>query len=212
MATPRDGIYVHPSWLARFMGGEITCEWQVWFKAHHMYEKVPSDFDVASYKVDHTRALRELRGERERDGERVTVERQNTFRWMRPGSSLIIHGTPDLIAVGDEMITVYDVKTGAARDWHPLQVMIYMHCLRQEAPIYRERLLQGVVAYGDDQVAVPPTAIDAAFEENFNYFLDLIDTDEPPAMTPSEAECAWCDIPSSECPDRIEPADGGDEQ
>ena len=34
-STPRDFPYIWATWLPRLLTGENSCEWAVWFKAHH---------------------------------------------------------------------------------------------------------------------------------------------------------------------------------
>lgn len=116
----------------------------------------------------------------------------------------MLAGTPDLIAFGEQAVRVYDAKTGVRRDSHQLQVMIYMHCLKSMAPIYREKLIHGAVVYPDHQLDIPPTAIDAKFEDHLNYFLDILESADPAHKVPSEGECKFCDIPKSECPELME--------
>jgi len=204
MANRRDGKFVWVTWLAKLMAGETTCEWAVWFKTNYQYDKRPSDFDQAGWQVQHTRALRELRLDRQAAGEQVMVDRQNYFRWERPNSSLVLSGTPDLISIGDKDVRIYDIKTGARRDSHRIQVMLYMLCLPREAPVYRQKLLHGTIVYSDGRIDIPAIAIDAALIDNFNYFLDILDSSAPPDKAPSAAECRFCDIPTSECPERVD--------
>ena len=35
MAVPRETPYIWTTWLPRLLTGENSCEWAVWFKAHH---------------------------------------------------------------------------------------------------------------------------------------------------------------------------------
>ncbi len=206
MANRRDGPYVWVTWLSKLMAGETSCEWAPWFRTHYRdHEKVPSDFDQAAWQMEHTRALRDLRVARQAAGEEVTVERQNYFQWERPNSPLVLAGTPDLICVGPDYVRVYDVKTGMPRTSHQTQVMIYMHCLRSLAPVYRDKLLHGAVTYADgNQIDIPLSAIDDRFVENFDYYLDILESPDPAEKIPSEGECRFCDIARSECPERIE--------
>jgi|SRR5437667_2968715 len=204
LANRRDGRFVWVTWLAKLMAGETTCEWAPWFKTNYQYDKLSGDFDQAGWQMQHTRALRELRLARQATGEQVMIERQNSFRWERPDSSLVIGGTPDLVSIGDHDLHIYDVKTGARRESHAIQVMIYMYCLPQEAPVYRNKLLHGTIVYSDGRINIPATAISASFVENFNYFLDILDSSAAPDKAPSAAECRFCDIPKLECPERIE--------
>jgi hypothetical protein len=78
MAIPRDGRFVWVTWLTRLMVGDVSCEWAPWFRSNFSdYEKAPSDFDAMTWRIDHTRLLRELRMELEAAGARVLTEKQN---------------------------------------------------------------------------------------------------------------------------------------
>jgi hypothetical protein len=208
MATRRDGPYVWVTWLSKLMAGEANCEWAAWFKAHYTrWDKVPSDFNQAAWQIEHTRLSRDVRTSRSDAGEQVYVENQNSFLWRRD-SGLVVSGKPDIISIGDHVVTVIDCKTGQPKVSDQVQVMIYMYCLPKEAPVYRNHTLQGRIVYASHEVEIPPSAIDARFEEQFNYYLDIIDTPDAARRVPSEIECRFCDIAKSECPDRIERASG----
>ena len=58
----RDGIYIAVSSLKNIIVGEQSCEWASWFKANFRdFEQAPSDFDGVSWKIKHTRLLRDIR-------------------------------------------------------------------------------------------------------------------------------------------------------
>jgi len=214
MTNKRDGLYVWVTWLSKFMAGETTCEFAPWFKSHYQnYEKAPSGLDLARWQIDHTRISRDVRIEREGAGDQVLVERQTQFNWQRPNSDLVLGGKPDMIAIGDKTIRVIDIKTGQPKASHQVQVMIYMYCLPKDAPVYRDRILTGQLVYNSERVDILPTAIDAKFEEQFNYFLDIIDTPDMALKIPSMMECRDCDITKADCDERIEdqPALAADE-
>ena len=44
--------------------------------------------------------------------------------------------------------------------------------------------------------------MDAEFERNFNYFLDILDSGTPAIKV--SGECRFCDIGKADCPERIE--------
>ena len=204
MAEKRDGVFVWITWLAKVMAGEQACEWASWFKAHHTdYQKVPSDFDTARWKIEHTRHLRELHLERKKLGDRVFLEAENQIRYC-PSAGLTVVGKPDLIAVSSAGPTIYDVKTGQQRASNEVQVMLYMHLLPLAVRPYARTKPVGCVVYNDSRVGIPAEAIDSGFVKNFEYFLGVISSDDPAMKVPSPNECRYCDIAKSECPERVE--------
>lgn len=209
MAVPRDNIYVWITWLSKVMAGEQSCEWASWFKAHHTYEKLPSDFDVAAWSIDHTRCLRELHIERKKVGEIVTIESQNSLKFTTK-SGITIAGKPDLVAVANPAVTVYDVKTGQPRKSDSIQVMLYMHLIPLVIPRHSGIKLAGCVVYNDSRLNIPPEAVDSGFIENFHYFLEIIGGTESPLRVPGESECRFCDIPHHECSERHVPEAASD--
>jgi hypothetical protein len=79
--------------------------------------------------------------------------------------------------------------------------MIYMHFLPTEAPVYRQGPMRGAVVYQNHRRTVELTP---DFEEQINYFLDILDSPDPPMRVPSAEECRFCDLTKEDCPDRIE--------
>ena len=56
----RDFPYIWATWLPRLLTGENSCEWAVWFKAHHQdWTRTPSEFNQAEWMLDHTAFLNE---------------------------------------------------------------------------------------------------------------------------------------------------------
>jgi RecB family exonuclease len=205
VATKRDNAFVWTTWLAKVMAGDQSCEWASWFKAHYEdYDKAPSDFDLAKWKINHTRRLRELRVERQKVGERVFSEGENEIRYKAP-SGVTVVGKPDLIAVPPNgNPTVYDVKTGQQKASDQVQVLIYMYLLPLGVAAYKGTKPAGCVVYNDTRIQIPSEAVDEKFAADFAYFLDVIGSVEPAAKVPSRNECRYCDIARTECPERIE--------
>ena len=57
-ATPRAFPYIWTTWLPRLLTGENSCEWAVWFKAHHQdWTRTPSEFNQAEWRLNHTALL-----------------------------------------------------------------------------------------------------------------------------------------------------------
>jgi len=204
MAKKRDGVFVWITWLSKVMAGEQACEWASWFKAHfEAYKKVPSDFDSAKWKIEHTRKLRDLRLERLKNGDCVFMESENQIRYAA-ASGVCVVGKPDLIGVGDTGPIIYDVKTGQPRSSNEIQVLLYMHLLPLTVPAYRGTKPKGCVVYNDSRVNIPHEAVDEGFVRNFEYFLEVIGSANPAMKVPSRSECQYCDIAKSECPERVE--------
>lgn len=76
------------------------------------------------------------------------------------------------------------------------------------SPLYKrtlpDKILKGCVAYkSGERKNIPPEAINDDFRENVTYFLDILESPNPPKRTPSPLECSFCDITSEDCPERI---------
>jgi hypothetical protein len=207
MTVRRDGTYVWVTWLSRLMAGDSSCEWGAWFKSHFQgYAKAPSDFDLAAWTIKHTRLLRELRIERQAAGEQTLIEGQGQFYYERPSTGLVVSGKPDLLAISGDTVCVYDAKTGQPRTGDTVQVMIYMYCIPRANPAFQTKTVKGAVVYQDNRVEIPPGAVNEEFERNFNYFLDILDSDVEPSRVPSPSDCRFCDVGRPDCPDRVDAA------
>lgn len=196
--------YVHVKWLSKLMAGDISCEWAPWFKSRFKdWDKPPDDGGLVDYNINHTRMLRELKKEREALGEKVLIEGQTKFWFKRPGSALNLNGQPDLVTMDDNIVRVFDCKGGQPRTADLIQVRLYMHCLKECVVPFRDRQFEGMAVYKTHRTGVPWYSVDREFMDNFHYFLDILDSNEVPAKTPSFMECRFCDIAESVCPERI---------
>ena len=96
MAVPREQPYIWTTWLPRLLTGENSCEWAVWFKAHHQnWAKVPSDFNQAEWMLNHTSLLNEKKSQWEARRQHVYVEGQNSFRLRGQSATLARQARPD---------------------------------------------------------------------------------------------------------------------
>lgn len=214
MAIARDEVYIFPSWLTRLLVGDSSCEWSGWFKAHFKYAKL-ADMDWTSYRIRHTDLINQMRRDLETRGHQVLLERQAEFRIK--GKTGILHGRPDLVAFSPEEAVLYEVKTGKPQPSHKAQLMVYLYglglALRQPTrglspglAGLKGRAIEGVIAYEDgSEVRVPSTAIDADFTQKIAQLLRRISSATPAAKAPSSGECAYCNIPAAECPERATP-------
>ncbi len=204
MATKRPRPYLWVTWLSRLMAGDTNCEWATWFRTYHKdYDRVPSDFNLAAWRVSHTRLVRETRRRVEGDGKVVLQESQAEFWYESPGG-IRLSGSPDLVVIDSDSAIIYDCRTGKHRDADAVQVMIYMYCLPLSHPELAGKKLSGAVVYRQHQVDIPASAINDRWIGDFEFFLDSLESPDPPPTVPSGSECAYCDIAKSECSDRVE--------
>ena len=204
MTVKRDQPYLHPTWLAKLMAGDASCEWAVWFRVHYRdWSRPPSDFDEARYNVEHTRLAREVRLERDPSREQLFVDRQATFWYTHP-TGIRISGRPDLISLGASENCVYDVRPFTPRPFHKLQALIYMYCLpRSDERAFYKKSFAGRLRYQEESLRLDPSEIEGSFEEQFNFWLDLLASENPLERFPSEQECRFCNIGKADCEDRL---------
>jgi len=173
MTKSRNEIYVWVKWLSQLMSGDINCQWAPWFKSHYTgYKKMPSDFQLAVWTVEHTQLLDDLVKQRVAMNEATYLEDQNSFKVNRP-SGLIIAGKPDLVTVDiNGHCKVFDAKTGSPKQSDIIQVMLYMMCLPFASPLYKGKRLNGCVVYKGGTISeIPEKAVDDAFKKQVKYFL-----------------------------------------
>jgi CRISPR/Cas system-associated exonuclease Cas4 (RecB family) len=185
------------------MAGETPCQWSPWFKTHYTgYDKVPSGFQSAIWIAQHTEMVDKLAKQRLALGETVFKEEQNSFNVKRK-SGLLVAGKPDLIAINEaEQYTVYDAKTGSQSNSHSIQVMLYMMFLPYARSSYKNRVFEGCVIYSDGQTHDIPSAAVDDVKETITYFLDILESLEPPKPTASFENCKFCNIGDSDCLNR----------
>ena len=211
MPTPRDFPYIWTTWLPRLLTGENSCEWAIWFKAHHQsWERVPSDFDQAKWMLDHTALLNERIADWTVGGHDIDTEAQNRFELH--GKTAILAGRPDIIAHREDRAVIIDAKTGHDSPSHAVQVMIYLYAVPRALERYRNAKLRGQVTYHDHTVRISAEAVDDKFIQNLGVLIRRLSAAEPARRVPSFAECRFCDISAAECPARVEgdyePEDG----
>ena len=204
MAELREnGPYVWVTWLTKLLVGENSCEWAAWFRARHenwSWEKVPSKFDQTTWQINHTALLNQIRERLEADGKPVFVENQNSFRLR--GSVGTLGGKPDIISTSDGRGVIVDGKTGKPSPSHHVQVMVYMWAVPRALRQYKGMPFDGKVVYREEEVDIPSTAINDAFVSNLTGLIHRIAASKPAPRVPSPMECGFCNITSSDCPER----------
>lgn len=210
MADRKRGL---PSvWVTHISGllaGDDTCEWAAWFKSRNWYKKLKDDtFDAVRWNTEHTELVRRTAAVYREAGYTVTLEDENKFKVQ--GQTAEIAGKPDIIASNDTEIVIVDCKSGKLRNAHWWQVAIYLrfgkNIVGEEALL--GRTLRGEAVYTEESQQ-PATKISLddleqmKAKERINQQLQNIGLSFPPATTPSERECGFCDIPPEECKDRM---------
>ena len=168
MATLRDGgPYIYPTWLPKLLAGLDSCEWKIWFQVHHdsrSWDKLPSDFDLTRYSLEHTELVRLCTEEYEQRGFTVSVERQNDFRLQLAGAT--ISGRPDIVAWRDDEAVIVDAKAAKPNPSHEIQVILYMTWLPIIDPRFQKVKLSGEVYYGEEAVIdIPAASVNDRFKE-----------------------------------------------
>ena len=208
MTVPRNTAFTWVTWIAKLMVGESACTWACWFRSHFEGNvPVDSDFDSAGWNVKHTRLLRELADRLFAEGCEVLIEHQNSFRVPSSVTGSVIAGKPDIIALDSEgRATIYDVKTGRRRDSHDAQVKLYMYLLpRVRGSRWYGTAFDGCLVYGDgSEKHIPASAVDDDFIGALMSLMRTIVSDEPARRVPSAQECRFCEISSTDCPERVE--------
>ena len=165
MQQRREYPYIWATWLPRLLTGENSCEWAVWFKAHHQnWERVPSDFDQAKWMLDHTALLNERIANWTAGGYDVDIEAQNRFELH--GRTATFAGRPDIIARREDHAVIVDAKTGHDSPSHAVQVMIYLYAIPSALERYRSVKLRGQVTYRDHTTRISAEAVDDKFIQN----------------------------------------------
>lgn len=201
---PRDAPYVWATWIAKVMAGEAACLWSYWFRAHYQYTKLPSTFDLARWTADHTALVQKTAERLRAEGHEVTLEAENAFN-LRNKAGITLGAKPDIIARKDGEAVVWDAKTGKPKHSDAIQVWTYLACLPYTNVWTGARPTKGYVVYADGTTTEvvhqgPGDPLSAQFRERMTQ----LGGSEPLAKAPSLGECQFCDIPKSECPERIE--------
>ena len=202
MANPREAPYIWVSWLTKLLAGEAHCEWALWFRAHHTYDRQPTDFDLIAWGARHAELVRRTVEALRSEGYDVWLEEQNKFDFQ--GRAATLGGKPDIIAMRGDEVKVIDCKTGAPKGADAMQVLVYMFALPYVWPACKGRTVAGEVRYSDDSVPIRPDELTPAFQLMITSSIVRAASENAPFRTPSFGECKYCDITKPDCPDRVE--------
>ena len=191
LAQRREHPYIWATWLPRLLTGENSCEWAIWFKAHHRnWTRTPSQFNQAQWMLNHTALLNERITNWEVGGFDVDVEAQHRFELR--GKSATLAGRPYLVARRDDEAVIVDAKTGQENPSHVVQVMIYLYAVPKTLEKYRNLKPRGQVTYRDHTVRIPAEAVNDPFAQNLGTLIRRLSADEPAKRVPSRQECRFC--------------------
>lgn len=203
MTTPRQAPYVWTTWITRLIAGEVHCEWAAWFRTHHIYDKLPNDFDLAKWAAEHSAMVRARAAGLRAAGYSVFVEEQNAFR-LRGQLGVTLAGKPDIVALRDDAVQIVECKTGLSRNADQIQALVYLLILPYVRPAWKHKVWSGSVQYRDTVVNVSATAVDTPFKTLFRCTMAQVGGVTPLQRSPSYAECCLCDISRHDCPQRID--------
>lgn len=207
MASLRNGNpYVWVSWITKIITGEESCQWKLWFKSHHTYDKAPSYFDQVTWVTNHTTLLRSRAEELREEGYQVSVEDQNSFR-IEGKNGAIISGKPDIVAIRGQDVCIVDCKTGKEKPSDKTQVLIYM-LLLPFSKAYKEKVreaqIRGKIQYQHHRADISTEQVNDKFKSVFRNAMGMAAMTYPPHKVPSFGECKYCDITAKDCPERVD--------
>jgi len=203
MAIERESPYIWVTWLTKLLAGEAACEWSSWFRAHYRdYDKLPTDFDVAAWTMEHRDLVNARREQLLDEGYDVYIEDENAFK--RVGQTgIVVSGKPDILAIKDREGIIEDCKTGRPRTSDQLQVLVYMLLFPIGNPTCDGVDLSGRVVYKTNTVDIPGSGLDDTFRQRFVTLVRKVGSEKPLPKSPSWAECRWCDIGPADCLYRV---------
>ena len=206
--TKRDHAYLWVTWVSKMMAGACNCHWSLWMKAH--YKDLPTqergedkDDHIRDWTANHVALLNETKAEYEANGYTCYTEDQAGF-CMVGKTGVSVAGKCDLVCIKGDEAVVIDIKTGKKRLSDYFQVMIYLIALRVTRGPWTGKIMRGLVVYPKPEkpVDVPSENIEGNME-NFRKAIAIISGDAEAKKCPSYQECRYCEMPMSECPDRV---------
>jgi hypothetical protein len=221
MKKLRDQVFIWPSWICKLVAGEEQCEWKYWLKAHYFTDKKPGNFNLATWTVQHAKAVRARRVELEKLGYKVYAEDQNSFKYEfkpmskeervdcnQPLNGFTISGKADIVGIKADDVLVDDCKTGSCKTSDFIQVVFYMLFLPLAHTAYFGKKFRGNVIYKDGvpNAPVPANAVDdRSLVEEIWRAVKLVAGEETGCRrVPSTNECKRCDIMRCDCPVRVD--------
>jgi CRISPR/Cas system-associated exonuclease Cas4 (RecB family) len=204
MGIPRGEPYIWVTWLPKLLVGEAHCQWALWFRAHHRYEKASSTLNAALWCAQHAALVEKTAEALRNEGWMVSVEDQNKFARRGKRTNATIAGKPDVIAVKGDVVRVIECKTGAPKGSDCMQVLIYMLLLPYVRSECNGRTVYGEVRYADGLQVIEPSELTEGLQEHIWKVIRQAADSNPPPKVPSGRDCRFCDITATDCADKIE--------
>lgn len=193
-AELREEPFIWATWLTKLISGEAKCEWSLWFRARHYYQKLESGTSLEGWTKEHD-ALVEWRANKLREaGLKPRIEQSFTVN----GRSATVKGKADIVYEADGVTWIEECKTGKRRDADHVQAILYMWF----AELNGARVTQARVVYKDEIVDVSRTRMPAVREAALRL-VALSTQQNPPPRNPSQLECRSCNVGHFYCKDRV---------
>jgi hypothetical protein len=192
-AEPRDEPFIYATWLTKLISGEAQCEWSLWFRARHTFEKMQSGSNLDAWTKEHDALLQWRASKLREQGVQPLIERGFSVN----GRTATIKGKADLTYDLDRVLWIEECKTGKRRDSDHVQALIYVWLAELGGlPTAEARII-----YRDDIVDVDRSRLPEIRKDALRL-IKLTTESTPPLRVPSVLECRSCNISSLYCPDR----------
>jgi len=206
MKKARDKTFIWISWLSKLLAGETQCLFSAWFRANYSFDKLPSNFNLAIWQMEHNQLVHKTRDKLELQGYIIYIEDQNAFKIET--ENYLISAKPDIVAVRDGEKLVIDCKTGSSKNSDQIQVLLYMMYLPHDHQLLTTEELrklpwEGRVVYKNNGTSVPSVMLTKSMIDIATKTIAKL-SGECARKVPSERECRKCDISKTDCPERLE--------
>jgi hypothetical protein len=188
--------YIWVTWMTKLISGEAKCEWSLWFRARHQFDKMQDGFDLKRWTAEHDQLLAWRAGHLRDAGVTPIVEQDFTVQ----GRAATLSGKPDIKYRRDNVLWFEDCKTGQRRDSDHVQVLLYIWIAKFDSRL-KNAAVRGRVVYADGLVDVDIDRLEQVKKDALRL-IDIVGSPKPPARAPSGAECRFCSISDFYCEDR----------
>lgn len=197
MPNLRKKPYINVTWLRSYLIGDFNCRWSLWHRIHYEFDKKPDTFDFTQYRINHTALLNKTQKRFIAEGYEVIPE----VKINVSGSSAVLQGSIDLIAVKDDKCLVIETKTGTPKERDKVQTMLYLWALPKAIRRFEGVPLDGLIVYESHDLEISASVIDKPFVDKFKEFMEDILRGEPDRKFPQMYECGDCKI--ANCDERF---------
>ncbi len=185
--------YLWVTWMTKLISGEACCDWSLWFRARHSFDKLESGFDLKQWTAEHDALLAWRAGRLRETAVWPNLERSMTVE----GATATIAGKSDIYYLAEGVACFEDCKTGKRRDSDHVQVLLYvwLHGIRQRVPS------RGTVVYKDGLEEVDMSRLDQ-IQRDALRLVCIAASSTPAERRPSASECRSCNIAEFYCHER----------